>query len=160
MPSRTLPFLRYRLKPHDRLVRAVAVSRDTYTTAYVVVDIGDGEFDVAFQSASEAGTSRQWTEGVTQEQMEAAVARHEARPMTGPRLRRFRREWDDESLLTADLQAYEDRWPRVVAHPNGNWVETLTFPDQAPKRAWADGDDWNPFSDEGPAPEGRTDDQS
>ena len=41
MPSRTLPFLRYRLKPRDRLVRAVAVSRDTYTKAYVVVDIGE-----------------------------------------------------------------------------------------------------------------------
>lgn len=158
MPSRTLPFLRYLLKPTDRLVRAVAVSRDTYTSAYVVVDIGDGEFDVAFQSASDASTSRDWTEGVNEEQMEEAVARHEARPMNGPRLGKFRREWDDEALLIKDLQAYEVRWPRVVTHPQGNWVETLTFPDQVPKRAWVDGD-WNPFSDEWPAPEGQADDQ-
>lgn len=160
MPSRTLPFLRYRLKPHDQLVRAVAVSRDTYTKAYVVVDIGDGEFDVAFQSAGELSNSRQWAEGLTKERMEEVVARHEGPPwaMTGPRLRKFRREWDDEAALITDLQSYEDRWPRVVTHPNGGWVETLTFPDDEPKSTWVEGD-WNPFLDEPPAPEGRTDDR-
>jgi hypothetical protein len=41
-----------------------------------------------------------------------------------------------------------------VTHPNGGWVETLTFPDDAPKRTWVENDDWNPFLDESPAPEG------
>jgi hypothetical protein len=120
------------------------------------VDVGDGEFDVAFQSASDLSNSRQWAEGLAKEQMEEAVARHEGPPwaMNGPRLRKFRREWDDEALLITDLQAYEDRWPRVVAHPNGQWVETLTVPYDAPKRVWVEGDDWNPFSDEWPASEG------